>query len=521
MPSFDLALIDIVVMISYVVGIIGFGLWVSRKNDSEEDYFLAGRSLTWPIIGFSLFASNVSSSTLIGLAGDAYSTGIAVYNYEWFAVIVLVFFVIFFLPFYLRTKIYTLPEFLELRFDQRSRYYMSGITVIGNVLLETAGALYAGALVVMLLMPNVPMWQVTTVLALMAGAYTIAGGLKAVVYTDTIQALLLLFGSTLIAWFAYQKVGSWDAVLAVTTPRELSLIQPLDDPALPWLGLIVGLPLLGIYFWCSNQFMVQRTLAAKNLDEGRWGSLFAGLLKLPVIFIMVFPGIFARVLYPNLEKGDMVFPTMIFDLLPDGIRGLILVVLIAAIMSSLDSTLNSVSTLVTMDWVKKFRPNLSSRKLVSVGRLATGIVMILGALWAPQIAKFPSLWQYLQGVLAYITPPIVACFLVGVFWKRANGTGAFSGLMFGFGLAVLLLISPVNLHFLYVAPILFGLSSIVIIVTSLMTEPPSAASQELVWSASMYHAETSHLNSIKWYKNYRIQSVLLLILAACVVFLFI
>jgi solute:Na+ symporter, SSS family len=521
MQTFDLAIIDIVVMITYIIAIIGFGLWVSRKNDSEEDYFLAGRSLTWPVIGFSLFASNVSSSTLIGLAGDAYTTGIAVYNYEWFAVIVLVFFIIFFLPFYLKTKIYTLPEFLELRFDHRSRYYMSGVTVVGNILLETAGALYAGALVVVLIFPNVPMWQITTVLALLAGAYTIAGGLKAVVYTDSIQAVLLLLGSTLIAWFAYQKVGSWDAVLAVTTPSELSLIQPLDDPALPWLGLVVGLPLLGIYFWCSNQFMVQRTLAAKNLDEGRWGSLFAGLLKLPIIFIMVFPGIFARVLYPNLEKGDMVFPTMIFDLLPDGIRGLILVVLIAAIMSSLDSTLNSVSTLVTMDWVKKFKPHLSGKKLVLVGRIATGVVMILGAIWAPQIAKFPSLWQYLQGVLAYITPPIVACFILGVFWRRSNGTGAFAGLILGFIMAIVLLVAPVDLHFLYVAPILFGLSCITIVIASLATSPPSPESQKLVWTVSMYHDETRHLRQVRWFKNYRIQSALLLALTALVVSMFI
>ncbi|MDA1333502.1 MAG: sodium transporter, partial [Bacteroidetes bacterium] len=250
MTSFTLDLIDVIVIGIYLLVIIGIGLWVSRRTDTEEDYFLAGRSLTWPLIGLSLFASNVSSSTLIGLAGDAYTTGIAVFNYEWFAVVVLIFFVVFFLPFYLRTKIYTLPEFLERRFDQRSRFYMSGITITGNVLLETAGALYAGGIVVQLVLPDVPLWQITSVLALLAGAYTIKGGLRAVVYTDAIQAILLIFGSTLIAWLAWDKVGSWDAVRAVTTDRELSLIQPLDDPSLPWLGLITGLPLLGIYFWC-------------------------------------------------------------------------------------------------------------------------------------------------------------------------------------------------------------------------------------------------------------------------------
>ena len=521
MTSFELDTLDIIVIGVYLIGIVGIGFWVSRKTASEEDYFLAGRSLTWPLIGLSLFASNVSSSTLIGLAGDAYTTCIAVYNYEWFAVIVLVFFIVFFLPFYLKTKIYTLPEFLEKRFDQRSRYYMSGITVIGNILLETAGALYAGALVINLVLPEVPMWQITTVLAFIAGVYTIAGGLKAVVYTDAIQAVLLLIGSTMIAFIAFQKVGSWDAVLAVTTDRELSLIQPLDDPALPWLGLIVGLPLLGIYFWCSNQYMVQRTLAAKNLDEGRWGALFAGLLKVPILFIMVFPGVFARVLYPNLPKGDLVFPTMIFDLLPVGIRGLILIALIAAIMSSLDSTLNAVSTLVTMDWVKKLKPKMSSKNLVKVGRVATGIVMIIGALWAPQISKFPSLWQYLQGVLAYITPPIVACFVLGVFWPRANGTGAFSGLVFGFLTAIVLLFAPLELHFLYIAPILFVLSLVTIVIGSLLTPAPPESTRELVWTASMFREDTERLKGVVWWANYRIQSIILIAITLVVVGLFV
>ncbi len=521
MQVFQLSTADIVAIGFYLVVILAIGFWVAKKSGTTEDYFLAGRTLTWPLIGLSLFASNISSSTLIGLAGDAYTTGIAVFNYEWFAVLVLVFFVIFFLPFYLKTKIYTLPEFLERRFDSRSRFYMSGVTIIGNILLETAGALYAGALVIQLIWPDVPMWQVTTILALLAGIYTIAGGLKAVVYTDAIQAVLLLLGSALISWIAFNRVGSWEAVKAVTTARELSLIQPLDDPALPWLGLITGLPLLGIYYWCSNQYMVQRALGARNLDEGRWGALFAGLLKVPVLFIMVFPGVFARVLYPNLDKGDMVFPTMIFDLLPSGLRGLVLIALIAAIMSSLDSTLNAVSTLVTMDWIKKFKPELSNQQLVSAGRVATGVVMVLGALWAPQILKFPSLWQYLQAVLAYITPPIVACFILGVFWRRANANGAFGGLMAGLVFAIILLIAPIDMHFLYIAPILFVLSSLVIVLVSLIGDAPGEDVMDMVWTPSMYRSETPVLREQIWYKNYRIQSILLVVLTMTVVLFFV
>jgi SSS family solute:Na+ symporter len=478
--------------------------------------------LTWPLIGLSLFASNISSASLIGLAGDAYSTGIAVYNYEWFAVVVLIFFLVFFLPFYLKTRIYTMPEFLERRFDARSRYYVAGVSVLGNVLLETAGSLYAGALVIQLIYPDAALWEIIAGLALLSGLYTAAGGLKAVVYTDSIQAVLLIIGATLVSILAYIKVGSWEAVTAVATERELSLIQPLDDPNLPWLGMITGLPLLGIYYWCNNQYMVQRTLGARNIHEGRFGALFAGLLKVPVIFIMVFPGTFARVLYPNLERADMVFPTLVFDLLPVGLRGIVLVALIAAIMSSIDSTLNAVSTIVTMDFVKKLRPSTSNARLVTIGRLTTIIVMILGVLWAPQILRFPSLWQYLQGVLAYISPPIVACFLVGMFWKRANGHGAFGALMAGMAAAVVLVITQPGIHFLYVAALLFLLCVVVLVVVSLLTQHPEAEKTDgLVWTWALVKTENSVPGGTPWYRDFRVLSGLLLLVTLVVVALFI
>jgi SSS family solute:Na+ symporter len=396
--------------------------------------------------------------------------------------------------------------------------YMSGITVLGNVLIETAGALYAGAIVVQLAYPDLPMWQIVAVLALLSGLYTAAGGLKAVVYTDAIQAVLLIIGATAISVIAFVKVGSWEAVTSVVTERELSLIQPIDDPNLPWLGLITGLPLLGIYFWCNNQFMVQRTLGARNLDEGRFGALFAGFLKIPVLFIMVFPGTFAKVLYPNLERADLVFPTMIFDLLPIGIRGVILVALIAAIMSSIDSTLNAVSTLVTMDFVKRFRPQTENHRLVTIGRITTITVMILGSIWAPQIQHFRSLFQYLQAVLAYISPPIVACFLLGVFWKRANGHGSFAGLMAGMLIGIALVVTQPGIHFLYVAPLLFVLCVVVIVVVSLMTAPPAAEKVDgLVWTRDLLRTTGAVAPGTPWYRNYRTLSVILLVFTLAVV----
>jgi SSS family transporter len=356
MPQFQLAAPDLVMVALYVV--------FARRTQTTDDYFLAGRSLTWWLIGFSLFASNVSSSTLVGLSSFAFSSGISVYNYEWMAALVLIVLLVFFLPLYLKTGVYTMPEFLERRFDQRSRYYFSALLILMNIVIDTAAALYAGGLVVQILYPQIPLWQSVTVLGLLAGVYTVAGGLKAVVYTDAVQAVLLLVGALLVAVLSFQAVGgSWPDVVARIPAEDLSIVRPASDPVMPWPGLVTGVFLLGFYFWGTNQFMVQRTLGARDLGHARGGALFGGLLKLPIIFIMVLPGIFGRLLYPEAdypalaENPDLIFPTLMFDLLPVGVRGLIVTALIAAIMSSVDSTLNSASTLVTMDFVKKLRPD--------------------------------------------------------------------------------------------------------------------------------------------------------------------
>lgn len=290
MTSFELSPIDLTIIILYLIFVVSLGLRFAKKSGSAEDYFLGGRRFTWPLVGLSLYASNMSSASLIGMAGSAYGTGISVYNYEWMAAVVLVFFAAFFLPYYLRSQVYTMPEFLERRFDSRARYIFSAVTVIGTIVIDTAGTLYAGSLVVKLIFPQIPIWQSIFAIALFSGLYTIAGGLAAVVFTDAIQAILLTIGAITISAIALMKIGSWSAVTAVTPPEMLSVIQPLDDSFLPWPGLLTGVPLLGFYFWCNNQFMVQRILGAKDVNHGRWGALFAGLLKLPVIFIMVLPG---------------------------------------------------------------------------------------------------------------------------------------------------------------------------------------------------------------------------------------
>jgi SSS family solute:Na+ symporter len=524
MPRFELAAPDLLMVLLYVVFIVGLGFHFAKRTKTTDDYFLAGRSLTWWLIGFSLFASNVSSSTLVGLSSAAFSTGISVYNYEWMAALVLIVFLVFFLPFYLKTRVYTMPEFLERRFDQRSRYYFSALLVFMNITIDTAAALYAGSLVVQIIYPEVPMWLSVVVLGILAGVYTIAGGLKAVVYTDAVQAVLLLIGAGLVAALSFNAIGgSWSAVVASVPASDLSIVRPASDPVMPWPGLITGVFLLGFY----------------------WGALFAGLLKLPIIFLMVLPGIFGRLLYPAADypalaaNPDLIFPTLMFDLLPVGVRGLIITALVAAIMSSVDSTLNSASTLVTMDFIKKIKPAASNRSLVIAGRIVTFVFMTLAILWAPQIVKFPNIWTYLQQMLAYLAPPIVACFFAGVFWKRANGHGALAALVVGHLAAALFFVLALSgsiivqthaltpeeiqmatagtpvIHFLYLAPILLMISLAALVVVSLATDKPDEeVVRTLTWSPAILAAETPALRRLAWYKNYRYQSAAMLVLIA-------
>ncbi|MEH6682475.1 MAG: sodium:solute symporter [Sediminicola sp.] len=553
--------IDFAVIAVYFIGIIIYGISKS-KNKTSEDYFLGGRSLTWPVIGISLFAANISSSTLIGLAGSAYLLDTTVYNYEWYAVVVLVFFAIFFLPFYLRTGVYTMPEFLEKRYDSRSRYYFSFITVVGNVLIDTAASLYVGTIVIGLIFPDLSPTLVIIILAVSAAAYTIPGGLNSVVRTEVIQAIILIFGSVVLTYFAFDKVGGWSAMIdqlnglqaageidrdasgALSVVRENSgdWWRQYDAPIVPWWGLLTGVPLLGFYFWANNQFMVQRVLSAKDLNHGRWGALFAGLLKLPVILIMVIPGTLAFLLYRNstdiryltadgpctnlMDCIDFTYPTLLFDLLPTGLLGLVVAGLLAAMMSSISATFNSASTLITMDFVHKIRPNLSSKQLVRSGQIATLVLVVLASAWAPLIGKYGNLFAYLQDVLSYIAPPVVAVFILGLFWKRANATGSIASLLMGLVLSAIWVIGRVKgfegmffeLHFLLRTAVLFVCCLVIHVTVSLATAaPPAIKTKNLTWSPSLIKEETLELRGLPWYKNYRYLSILLLLLTAMVV----
>jgi SSS family solute:Na+ symporter len=569
-------------MILYAVLIIAYGIYHGKRNSSEE-YFLAGRGMTWPIVGIALFSANISSSTLIGLAGDAYKTNMHVYNYEWFAVVVLIFFAIFFLPFYLKSGVYTMPEFLEKRYDRRSRYYFSFTTIIGNILVDTAAGLYVGSIVLKLLFPELPSWQIIILLAMAAAAYTIPGGLNSVIQTEVIQAVLLVIGSCLLTYYAFQEFGGgWsDMMLALTekiqsggvpsieaakeaghyapsNAREaFSMIRPANDEFMPWYGLLTGVPLLGFYFWANNQFMVQRVLGARDLNHGRWGALFAGLLKLPVIFIMIVPGVLALLVFSDLDISglnymtadgtacqdlsecvNLTYPVLLMKLLPSGVLGLVVAGLLAAMMSSVSATFNSASTLITMDFVKNLSPNISSKQLVRAGQISTLALVVLAAAWVPFIEKVSdSLWQYLQLVISYTAPPAVATFLLGLFWKRASATGSIASLLFGFVVAIFMLIlkiyvnglpegsepaawieSLTSIHFLSMAFILWLLCMLVHVVVSLQTPPPTQEQVDsLTWNNQLFKEETKELADLPWFKNYRYLAVILLIITIILV----
>lgn len=524
-PRFDLAPVDVAITVVYFVGVVVHGLWESRGQETPGDYFLAGRRLPWYLVGFSLFASNMSGASFVGLMGASYEYGIAVFNYEWTATVVLVFFALFMLPHFLRLGLYTIPEYLETRYDRRSRIAFSLFTVIAIIFIDTAGGLYAGGVVITTVF-GLSLFQAIGGLAALAGVYTILGGLSAVVVTDTVQAVLLVFGALLLFGIGLSEVGGWGAMmqsLADVGGNRTGLILPLDDPFLPWPG-IVGVVLLGFYYWSLNQFVVQRTLGARSLDQGRKGALFAGLLKLPNLLIMIVPGALAVLLYPGLESPDMAFPALAFDLLPPGARGLVLTAIVAAIMSSLDSALNAASTLVTMDFVKTARPDIPRERLVTVGRVLTGVFMLVAAVYSPLIARFRTLFEYFQSALSYVTPPIVAVFVLGIFWKRLNADGAFwtllAAIFVGGPLFVLKEVTGVwagwglpDLHFTYMGVLAFVVGAALLAGVSRLSGPPDpAAIEEVTFDAEDFLDDLRRAGEAPWHRDFRWQAAGLVVL---------
>ncbi|HEX6940591.1 MAG TPA: sodium:solute symporter [Longimicrobiales bacterium] len=492
--------IDIVIIALYFLGTFAVGYWAARKKgDESEDYFLAGRDIGWIAVGASLFASNIGSEHLVGLAGTGAASGLAVGHFEWLAALVLLLLGWYFVPFYLRSGVYTMPEFLEVRYNAAARWYLTTVSVVGYVLTKISVSLFAGGLIVQQL-TGVSLWKGALVMVLATGVYTVAGGLRAVIYTDTVQMFVLIAGSAALTIFGLVEVGGWDGLRQSVPPEFFSIWKPADHPEFPWTGILLGAPILGIWYWCTDQFIVQRVLAARNLKEARKGTIFAGFLKILPVFIFVLPGVIAAALYSDIAQGatDQAFPTLVTRLLPVGAKGLVIAGLLAALMSSLSSVFNSASTLITWDVYRKLRPQASEKQLVLVGRVATTVLVVLGLLWIPFMKYISSqLYIYLQSVQAYIAPPIVAVFLFGLLIPRLNGAGAIAALGTGLvagamRLGLELANGPARtglpdgtiwawlaeVNFLHFAAGLFVICAVVLAVVSYATPAPSARHME-------------------------------------------
>ncbi|MFQ5537845.1 MAG: sodium:solute symporter [Gemmatimonadota bacterium] len=488
-----LSLLDWIVIGLYFLLVFGVAIFATLKERASKgtstDYFLAGRDAGWFLVGGSLFASNIGSEHLVGLAGTGAASGVAVAQFEILASLILLLLGWVFVPFYLSSGVFTMPEFLERRYSEGARWYLAVISIIGYVLTKISVTIAAGGIVFEALM-GIDFWTGALVVVVVTGVYTIMGGLRAVLYTDLLQMFVLIGGAVAVTVLGLSALGGWEAMRASVGHSFMDLWQPVSDPNFPWTGILLGAPILGVWYWCTDQFIVQRVLAAHDQDHARRGTIFAGFLKLLPLFIFVIPGVIAYALSQQgrltLDTPDQALPTLIAVLLPVGVRGLVVAGLLAALMSSLSSVFNSTSTLVTWDVYRKLHPGASERRLVLVGQVTTAILVGFGLLWIPLMKLVSAqLYQYLQSVQAYISPPIAAVFLVGISWRRVNATGAMASLITGFLLGMGRLVAELNkgkldgvlyayadINFLHFAVLLFGISSLVLVAVSLLTPPP-------------------------------------------------
>ena len=473
------------------------------KASASEEYFLGGRNLGWFIIGASLFASNIGSEHLVGLAGAGAAGDFPAAQFEILAAFMLLLLGWLFVPFYIKSGVFTMPEFLEKRYSKWARGYLSWVSIIAYVITKISVTIAAGGIIFTALL-GIDFWTGAVIVVVATGLYTILGGLKAVVYTDMIQMFILLGGSLAITYYGLQAIGGWEQIAVRTEASYLSLWRTFNHESFPWTGILFGAPILGVWYWCTDQFIVQRVLAAKNIDQARKGTIFAGYLKLLPLFIFVLPGVIAYALsvgdnpllvFPT-ENGkplyDAALPLITMQLLPEGARGLVVAGLVAALMSSLSSVFNSCSTLFTIDIYKRYFPETGEKKLVRIGQIATAVLVLLGLAWIPLLQILEGgLFQKLQSIQSYISPPIAAVFLLGIFYKRINQTGAKWSLLTGAILGASRLVLELNkenltgflywyvdINFLHFALLLFLLCSAVLILASYASAPPALAQVE-------------------------------------------
>ena len=512
--------IDFTIIAFYFGIILWIARWAASKKDNSEfssvDYFLAGRNQGWLVIGASLFASNIGSEIILGVSGAGARADMPMANFEILASLILILFGWVFVPFYLRSGIYTMPEFLEKRYSTACRNYLSVVSVLAYVITKISLIIFAGALVFEVL--GIPFWTGAIITVVVTGLYTVLGGLKAVIYTDMVQAFILILGTVVVTIFGLYHLGGWGGLIETISQASLeegkpsvdsffNLWRPMDDTDYPWTGMLFGAPILGVWYWCTDQYIVQRALSAKDVSSARKGALFAGYLKLLPVFIFFIPGVIAYALLQkgiidfSLDNADQALPALITQLLPSGLKGLAIAGLLAALMSSLSSAFNSSSTLLTIDFYQKFRPNATEKSLVRFGRLATVILVVLSLGWIPFMDALMDggIFKYLQSIQAYISPPIAAVFLLGLFFKWINSKGAIVTLWLGFIIGIFRLVMEfmrnngsivvdpngalayfLGINFLHFALFLFLFCSAVLMLISKMTEAQAEESLVLV-----------------------------------------
>ena len=485
--------LDWAIILFYFAIIAGISVWAVKKKDktSADDYFLAGRHLGWFVVGASIFASNIGSEHLVGLAGSGATDGVALAHYELHAWCLLVLGWVMG-PFYMRSKVFTMPEFLEKRFTPKARAVLSIISLIAYILTKIAVGIYAGGVVFRALLPEVnflgmdTFWIGSILLIVLTGIYTILGGLRAVVYTETLQTFVKIIGAIMVTYFGLKALGGWDKLKEICGSEMFNLWKPVVPSGVegtwapvkeagrqawyfndryPWPGMLLCAPIIGLWYWCTDQYIVQRILGARDEKQARRGTIFAGFLKLTPVFLFIIPGMICfalaksgintdiqhRLIDANgnviREQAQGAFALLVTHVLPVGVRGIVVAGLLAALMSALAGVFNASSSLFTMDFYSRFKPNASQEKLVRVGRIATVVMVIIGLLWIPVIQGARGLYDYLQGIQAYLAPPIFVVFFFGVFMKRLNGPGCLATLVTGFimGLFRLIVDTPVKL----------------------------------------------------------------------------
>ncbi|NVN17675.1 sodium/solute symporter [Muricauda sp. HICW] len=527
LDTFDWVAISI-----YFLILLGIALWVIRKKENNtEDYFLAGRNVGWFVVGASIFASNIGSEHVVGLAGAGAGDRLPMLIYEIQAWVVLILGWVF-LPFYARAGVFTMPEFLEKRFDARARWILSVFSIVAYVLTKISVTIYAGGVVVSALL-GIDFWTGAIATVVLTGIYTVLGGMRAVVYTETLQAVILVIGAAALTFIGLNHVGGWESMKQTVTPEYLNMWRAASDPDFPWPPLLIASTITGIWYWCTDQYIVQRALTAKNIKEGRRGTIFGALLKLLPVFLFLIPGVIALTLKMrgelNWDSPDQAFPVLMSNLLPSGLRGLVAAGLLAALMSSLASVFNSCSTLFTVDIYKKLRPDAPEKKLVRTGQIATVIVVIIGIIWIPIMANISGvLYEYLQSVQSYIAPPITAVFLLGIFHKRINAQGAFVTMVVGFIVGALRIVLELvkgslnpdsfwfllgDMNFLSFASWFFLFCIILILVVSYATAPPSEEKlKNLTYATISEEERKQNKNSYNW-KDIAISIVIIAIVA--------